>query len=66
LNSQSVVVDLSGCTYLDSTCLNVLVRAKKALNDRLHVVVPQTAKIHRIFQVSGLEGPLNVVNSLDA
>ena len=43
-DGQSVFVDLSDCTYMDSTCIGILVamdkKARKASGGRLHVLNP--------------------------
>ncbi|MGA7569486.1 MAG: STAS domain-containing protein [Candidatus Aquilonibacter sp.] len=61
-----VIVDLSGCDYLDSTILNVLIRAANAAPNRVGVVVPVSSRIRRIFNITGLEGALQLSESRDA
>lgn len=63
--TQFVVVDFSECRYLDSTTLSVLVRAKKALPERLRIVVPSSVPIRRLFEITNLAGVLNVASSLE-
>lgn len=65
-DSDALVVDLTNCTYVDSSCLHVLVRAKRHLQERLQVVVPRDARIRRVFEITGLERHLEIMNSLDA
>lgn len=62
-DSDGLTVDLSTCTYLDSSCLNVLIRAKRLFGDRLQVIVPPDARIRRIFEITGLERHLEIVAS---
>lgn len=62
-DSDGLTVDLTNCTYLDSSCLNVLIRAKRLLQDRLQVIVPREARIRRIFEITGLESHLDIITS---
>ena len=64
--SKSVVIDLSGASYIDSTVLTVLVRQKKALGSYFRVVVPKTAKLRRIFEITQLQTQLEIEESLAA
>ena len=55
---RGVVVDLSACTFLDSTMLTVLLVAAKQLRTRggaLAVVIPRGAEIRRIFEVMNVD-----------
>ena len=61
-----VIVDFSGCEYLDSTILNVLIRAANAAPDRVGVVVPDGSRVRRIFRITGLEDALRLCESRDA
>lgn len=58
-----VVVDLSGCSYLDSTILRVLVGAYNAAPNRFAIVVPPKARIRRVFQIAGLDSALLIGES---
>jgi anti-anti-sigma factor len=58
-----LVIDLSGCNYLDSTILNVLIRAANAAPKRVGVVVPPDSRLRRIFHITGLEGALQLSGS---
>ncbi|HMD01800.1 MAG TPA: STAS domain-containing protein [Candidatus Baltobacteraceae bacterium] len=60
----AVVVDFSRTEYIDSTVLAILIRRKKALGDRFRVVVPKTARMRRVFDVTGLTGALGVKESV--
>jgi len=60
-----LVVDLTACSYLDSTILNVLIRAANAAPDRVGVVVPLESRIRRIFSITGLEDALRLSGSRD-
>ncbi|MBP0456391.1 STAS domain-containing protein [Streptomyces bomunensis] len=56
---QVVVLDLSGVTFADSTTVNVLLRAREDLGDRLRIARP-SAFLQRLFDVIGLEAALSV------
>lgn len=59
---ESVVVDLTGVAFMDSTGLGELVAAHKALQrrgDRLHLAV-SNARVTRLLSLSGLDGVLDV------
>jgi len=64
--SPPLIIDLSGCRYLDSTILNVLIRCANAAPGRIGIVVPSTARIRRIFNIAGLEDALHLAESRDA
>jgi anti-anti-sigma factor len=53
-----VLVDLSDCTFLDSTMLTVLLVAAKQLRLRggeLAVAIPAGTQVHRIFEVMNVD-----------
>lgn len=56
-----LVLDLSGCRYIDSSALTVLVRAYKKRTDRFTVVVPLAARIRRLFALTKLDDVITVV-----
>jgi anti-anti-sigma factor len=60
-----LIVDLSGCEYLDSTILNVLIRAANSAPNRVGVVVPADSRLRRIFHITGLEDALRLSGSRD-
>jgi anti-anti-sigma factor len=64
--SSRLVIDLSGCTYLDSSALSVFVRAYKARAERLFVVVPLGARIRRLFALTKLDEVLAIVPDREA
>jgi anti-sigma B factor antagonist len=62
----TVVLDLLGVTFLDSTALGVLVGGLKRcreLGGELHVVVAD-ARIKKIFEITGLVKVFPIVDSL--
>jgi len=60
-----LAIDLSACTYLDSSTLTVFVRAFKARGSRLCLVVPPDARIRRLFELTKLADVLTVVATRD-
>lgn len=61
-----VVIDLTACTYMDSSGLRVLATAHGAAQNRLRVVIPQTGSVHRIFEITGLAQQFNSCENVDA
>lgn len=59
---QSVVLDLAGLTFLDSTGLGLLVSAVKRLSARngTLVVAAPSPTVRRVLEVSGLEAYLRI------
>lgn len=65
-NSQSVIMDLSGVTYLDSTTLHTIVMSDREISThhcRLVVVGPPF--LFKLIQITGLQRHLSVVASMD-
>lgn len=60
----AVIVDLTGCNYLDSSILNATVRIFRRLNDRFAVVVPYGNPTRRIFSVVRLDRVLPMYESI--
>lgn len=63
-----LVVDALDVTFMDSSGVNALVRARErasTLGGSLHVVTRHPA-VRRVLQITGLEERLGVVGSLDA
>jgi anti-sigma B factor antagonist len=56
--SETLVVDLTGTTYLDSAGINVLFELSVALRERqqqLHLIVAQASPIARMVAIVGLD-----------
>ena len=53
--ARSVVVELSGCTFIDSGALGVLVAADRRLAKARLSVVASSAEIRRPFELTGLD-----------
>ncbi len=65
---STIVLDLLGVTFLDSTALGVLVGALKRcheLGGDLHVVVADP-RIMKIFEITGLTKVFTITDSLQA
>jgi anti-sigma B factor antagonist len=60
--SGDVIVDLSQVTFIDSTGINALVRARREALDGRFYVVGASERIRRVFEITGvaeyLEEPL--------
>lgn len=58
-----IVVDLSGCEFLDSTALGILVKVRKRLGDqeRRLVLVATDHNIVKVFQITGLDRVFTIV-----
>lgn len=66
--SSRVIVDLTGCTFLDSSGLRVLMRAQRQVDERgggLELVAADPA-IVRVLEIANLETVLTVHSTLDA
>ena len=59
-----VVVDLTACTYMDSSGLRVLATAHKAIDNRMRIVIPQDGSVHRIFEITGLAEQFNACENV--
>jgi anti-anti-sigma factor len=62
---RSLVVDLSDCSYIDSTVISVFVRMSRTLGEALSVVAKPGTSIERIFRITNLHHQLNIVPSVD-
>ena len=62
---SDVALDLTGCTYIDSTGLRIVAKAHTAHHGRLRVIVPADGQIRRIFEMTGLSRQLDVCPSVE-
>jgi anti-sigma B factor antagonist len=65
---KTVVVDMSGIAFMDSTALSTLMRAKESLQERgvsLRLTTPSGA-VERIFAVTGFEDYFDIYPSREA
>lgn len=61
-NVRTVVVDLTGCEFIDSTALALLVNAHKRLGAaqaRFSIVTPDR-NIRKVFEITGLDRVLTI------
>jgi anti-anti-sigma factor len=56
--TRSVVVELSGCTFIDSAALDVLLAEDRRLATARLSVVARSAEIRRPFELTGLDREL--------
>ena len=64
----TVVVDMSGVAFMDSTALSALVRSKDSLQEQgtsLRLAAPSSA-VERIFSVTGFEDYFDIFPSREA
>jgi anti-sigma B factor antagonist len=63
--ADTIVVDLSEATFIDSSALHVLLDARRRLHDAggRFVVVCPTGAIRRVFEVTGVDGLLDIHSS---
>lgn len=60
-----IVVDLSACSYLDSTGLSVLIRHERQHRGRMAIVAPLGHRSLHLLEITGLALTLHVMPSLD-
>jgi anti-anti-sigma factor len=66
---MTVVVDLDGVSFIDSSGLGVLVACLKRLRERngsFAVVAGGTSSLHKLLALTGLDGFLPTFDTLDA
>jgi anti-anti-sigma factor len=62
---RRTIVNLAGCTYIDSSGLRALCKAYLACGRRMRIVVPAKGPLRRIFTVTGLTTQLEVAPTLE-
>lgn len=60
----AIAVDLSACTYLDSTGLSVFVKHERRHRGQLVIVAPKAHPSLRLFEITGLALTLTIVPTL--
>jgi anti-anti-sigma factor len=60
-----IVVSLERCSYCDANGLTVLIRAKKRNGSNFTVVVPDSERCRRVFEITGLSKSLSVFPNLE-
>ena len=66
LGARRVIIDLSSTTFVDSTVLGVLLRARKRLGGSggAMVIVSDDRRVLRLFEVTGLDRKFRVEQTL--
>ena len=64
--SERVVVDLSKCTFIDSSGLGILVDTQRRMGVHALVVVAGGLEVRRAFEVSGLDRRLALYPTLES
>jgi anti-sigma B factor antagonist len=66
--SSTVVLDLRGVRFLDSTGLRAIFRARKAVRERgqQFAVTPGSAQVQRLLSLTHLDEHLQTIDSPDA
>ena len=60
-SGEPLRLDLSQCTYVDSTILTVLVRAANAYGDRLEILAPTSGNVARVLALTKLDRYLPLI-----
>ena len=66
-SSKSVLIDLSGCEFIDSTGLSLLVEAKRRLGEeqRAFGVCCPDADVRRLLELTGIDEAVGLFNTRD-
>ncbi len=65
-DSQRIIIDLSGCGYIDSTGISALFRWQQSTQGKLRLVVGQQDKISRILEVTRVDKFIEIFPSVEA
>jgi anti-anti-sigma factor len=66
-NNQKIIIDLSGCAYIDSTFLGVLVVLLKKMAEKggeIKYIIPQPSALY-LFKITGLYSVLNLYRNIE-
>ena len=61
---RRIIVSLEGCSYCDSSCISVVLKAAQKLGDRFALVLPLQSRARRIFEIVGAVTQSYVFESL--
>lgn len=64
-HAPAVILDLTACTYIDSSILSVLVQTHQAAADRFAIVVPEGNRIRKLLKIASLDTVLTVCDTVD-
>jgi anti-anti-sigma factor len=59
-----LIVNLLECRYIDSTVIALLMRAQKALGDRLRIVTAETGTVRRVLTLTEVDRVLRVTSTI--
>ena len=65
LEDGRLVIDLSGCEFIDSTGVEVLWKLSRAHKGRLKIVIQRESKIRAIFVIGAMMDILPVADTVD-
>lgn len=63
--ARSVVVDLTGLTFMDSNGLRLLLEFRNRLPDGRLVVAAGNGPVRRLFELTGIEGTVSIFDSVE-
>jgi anti-sigma B factor antagonist len=65
---ETILIDLSGLAFIDSTGIQALLRAHRRAQSRgvRLVIIPAPERVHRVFRVCRLDGALPFVSTASA
>lgn len=66
-NNHKIIIDLSGCDYIDSTFLGVLVVVLKKMAEKggeIKYIIPQPSALY-LFKITGLYSVLNLYRNIE-
>jgi anti-anti-sigma factor len=63
-SGKGVILDLTACSYFDSSTIAIMVRAMKRWGERFAIVVPPAHRTRRILQLCNLESTLPIETSV--
>jgi len=64
IDFENVVVDFSGCTFIDSSGLRALAVVRKSIDSRMRIVIPPDGSVSRIFDITGLHSQFGTYQTL--
>ncbi|MBC5801110.1 MAG: STAS domain-containing protein [Candidatus Eremiobacteraeota bacterium] len=63
-STGAVIVSLEDCSYCDCSAVGVIAALRHTIGSRLHVVIPESSPLRRLFDLCGLLTALDVAPSL--
>ena len=59
-DSQTVVIDLRACRYIDSSTISVLLRWRKTSAAKVRIIVANAGAVSRVLQITGVDSVIPV------